>query len=117
MGPLQPERPLSCAACASALLFVVVVVAILIGPLTALLAIRAALLLLLLFATLFFVALLLLIGVLVSHFLSPFRHAGGMRDSDQTHHAGRMLRRRQRLSPGRGGRATNVISLRQPMRL
>lgn len=50
------------------------VVAILIGPLTALLAILAAILLLLLLATLFFLALLLLIGVLVSHFLSPFRH-------------------------------------------
>ncbi|MDP3781310.1 MAG: hypothetical protein Q8Q79_00150 [Sphingopyxis sp.] len=52
------------------------VVAVLIGTLAALLAILAAiLLLLLLFATLFFVALLLLlIGVLVSHFLSPFRH-------------------------------------------
>ena len=34
----------------------------------------AAILLLLLLATLFFVALLLLIGVLVSHLLSPFRH-------------------------------------------
>lgn len=39
------------------------------------LAILAAILLLLLLAALFFVALLLLlVGVLVGHFLSPFRH-------------------------------------------
>lgn len=49
--------------------------AVLIGPLAALLAILAAILLLLLLAALFFVALLLLVGVLVGHFLSPFRHA------------------------------------------
>ena len=51
------------------------VFAVLIGPLAALLAILAAILLLLLLAALFFVALLLLIGVLVSHCLSPCRHA------------------------------------------
>jgi hypothetical protein len=70
-GPLQLERPLSHAACRSALLLVV---AVLIGTLIALLATLAILLLLLLFATLFLVALLLLMGVLVSHFQSPFRH-------------------------------------------
>jgi uncharacterized membrane protein len=50
------------------------VAAVLIGTLAALLAILAAILLLLLLAALFFVALLLLVGVLVGHFLSPFRH-------------------------------------------
>ena len=35
-------------------------------------------------AFLFFVALLLLIGVLFSHFFSPFRHAARLRDMDPT---------------------------------
>lgn len=71
-GAFHAERPLFAdAAWRSALLRVI---AILIGPLTALLAILT-ILLLLLFATLFLVALLLLIGILVSHCLSPFRHA------------------------------------------
>lgn len=91
------------------------VVAVLIGPLTTLLAIRAALLLLLL-ATLFFVALLLLIGFLVSHLLSPDATAGA-RDARATLWTGGMLRARPGLSFRRGDGATNILSLRQPMRL
>lgn len=105
MGPLQPERPLFCAARASALLLVVI--AILIGPLTALLAIRTALLLLLLFATLFFVALLLLIGFLVSHLLSPDATAGA-RDTGPTLCTGGVLRAQPGLSFRRGDGATNI---------
>lgn len=92
------------------------VVAVLIGPLTTLLAIRAALLLLLLFATLFFVALLLLIGFLVSHLLSPDATAGA-RDTRATLRTGGMLRAQPGLSFRRGDGATNILSLRQPMRL
>lgn len=112
-GPLQPERPLSRAACASALLLVV---AVLVGALAALLAVLATLLLLLLFATLFLVALLLLVGVLVSHFLSP-HVTSGARDEKPTLWKGRALPRDRLFSLGRGGAATNVISLRQLPRL
>jgi hypothetical protein len=71
-GAFREERPLFIWADQSALLGAF---AVLIGTLAALLAILAAVLLLLLLAALFFVALLLLVGILVGHFLSPFRHA------------------------------------------
>lgn len=91
------------------------VVAILVGTLAALLAVLAALLLLLLFAALFFFALLLLVGILVSHFLSPQNRAVpsplriGSTPWEQA-----TLRTGGSLSPGRGGCAPNIIFLRQP---
>ncbi|MBW8296021.1 hypothetical protein [Sphingopyxis sp.] len=116
-GASQTGGPPADAAEKSALLRVV---AVLIGTLTALLAILAAILLLLmLFATLFFVALLLLIGVLVCHFLSPFasrRCVRDMRDIRSTPRPGTMLRFDVGVSPERDDGATNVISLRQPVR-
>ena len=86
-----------------------------IGPLTALLAILATLLLLLL-ATLFLVALLLLVGVLVSHFLSPTAAPGEGHDPRPTRGKRRMLPTGALLSPGRGGGATNIIFVRQLLR-